>query len=139
MKVIVSIERIMAARQRLAELLELSNGPAGKEVQVQRAVHLLSNVLDELETAARESKHEEEAENEGRFTILAETATDGIISIDDQSTIRYVNTAAGQMFGYEPGQMLGKSLTSFMPERFRQRDIVKCCVCGIGASVHYNS
>ena len=120
MKVIVSIERIMAARQRLAELLELSYGPAGKEVQVQRAVHLLSSVLDELETAARESKHEEEAENEGRFTILAETATDGIISIADQSTIRYVNTAAGQMFGYEPGQMLGKSLTSFMPERFRQ-------------------
>jgi PAS domain S-box-containing protein len=82
----------------------------------------LSSVLDELETAAKDSKHEEEAayENESGFNILAETATDGIISIDDQSAIRYVNPAAGQMFGYELAEMLGKNLTSFMPERLRQ-------------------
>jgi PAS domain S-box-containing protein len=119
MKEIVSIDRIAAARQHLSEL---SNGPPGREIQVRQAVHLLSKLLDELETAAKDSKHEEEAayENESRFNILAETATDGIISIDDQSTIRYVNPAAGQMFGYELAEMLGKSLTSLMPERFRQ-------------------
>lgn len=122
MKVIVLMERIAAARQRLAELSEFSNGPPGREIQVRQAVHLLSSVLEELETAAKDSKHEEEAayENETRFNILAETATDGIISIDDQSTIRYVNPAAGQMFGYELAEMSGKNLTSFMPERLRQ-------------------
>jgi PAS domain S-box-containing protein len=122
MKERVSIERIAAARQRLAELSELSNGPPGREIQVRQAVHLLSKLLDELETAAKDSKPEEEAayESESRFNILAETATDGIISIDDQSTIRYVNPAAGQMFGYELAEMLGKNLTSLMPERFRQ-------------------
>jgi PAS domain S-box-containing protein len=122
MNVIALMERIVAARQRLAELPEPSNGPAGTESQVRQAVQLLSSVLGELETVAKESKREEEAvsENESRFEILAETATDGIFSIDDQSTIRYANPAAGRLFGYEPDEMLGNTLTSLMPERLRQ-------------------
>jgi PAS domain S-box-containing protein len=122
MKEIVFIEWIAVARQRLAELSKLSKCPPGSEIQARRAVDLLSSVLDELEGAAKNSKHEEEAayENESRFKILAETATDGIISIDDQSTILYVNPAAGQIFGYQSAEMLGKNLTYFMPERLRQ-------------------
>jgi PAS domain S-box-containing protein len=118
MKGRVSIERIATARQRLAELSEL--GPLDSESQVEQAVDLLSNVLDELETVAKDGELEQEADNESRFNTLAETASDGIISIDDQSTIRYVNPAAGQMFGYEPAEMLDKNLTVLMPERFRQ-------------------
>ena len=120
MKGKVSIERIATARQRLAELSELGNGPRGSESQVRQAVDLLSSVLDELETLAKDSELEKEADNESRFNTLAETASDGIISIDDQSRMRYVNPAAGQMFGYEPAEMLDKSLTILMPERFRQ-------------------
>jgi PAS domain S-box-containing protein len=122
MKGIVSIERIAAARQRLAELSELSSGTPGREMQVRQAVDMLSSVLGELEAVAKDSKPEEEAahENESRFNILAETATDGIISIDDQSTIRYVNPAAAHMFGYELAEMFEKNLASLMPERFRQ-------------------
>jgi PAS domain S-box-containing protein len=122
MKGIVSIQRIMAARQRLAELSELSGGRPGREIQVRQAVDLLSSVLDELEAVAKDNQQEEEAGygNESRLNIVAETATDAIISTDDQSTIRYVNPAAGQMFGYELVEKLGKNLTSLMPERFRQ-------------------
>ena len=120
MKGIVPIERIAAARRRLAELSELSNGPPGGEIEVRQGVRLLFSVLDELETVARESKQNEEAENESRFNIVAETATDGIISIDDQSTIRYANPAAAQMFGYELAEMLGKNLTALMPKRLGQ-------------------
>jgi PAS domain S-box-containing protein len=120
MKGRVSIERIATARQRLAELSELSSGPPASESQVQQAVDLLSSVLDELETVAKDGELGQEADNESRFNTLAETASDGILSIDDQSAIRYVNPAAGQMFGYEPAEMLDKSLTVLMPERFRQ-------------------
>jgi PAS domain S-box-containing protein len=120
MKGRVSIERIAAARQRLAELSELASGPPGSENQVSQAVDLLSGVLDELETVAKDGELDQAADNESRFNILAETASDGIISIDDRSTIRYVNPAAGQMFGYEPAEMLDKNLTVLMPERFRQ-------------------
>jgi PAS domain S-box-containing protein len=123
MKGRVSIERIATARQRLAELSELGSGPHGSQSQVQQAVDLLSGILDELETVANESDPEQEADNESRFHTLAETASDGILSIDDQSAIRYVNPAAGQMFGYEPCEMLNKSLTVLMPERFRQNHL----------------
>jgi PAS domain S-box-containing protein len=116
----VSIERIATARQRLAELSEVGGGSPDRESQVRQAVHLLSRILDELETVARDSQLEQEAENESRFNTLAETASDGIISIDDQSTIRYVNPTVGQMFGYEPSEMLDKNLTVLMPERLRQ-------------------
>ena len=61
MKGIVSIQRIMAARQRLAELSELSGGRPGREIQVRQAVHLLSSVLDELEAVAKDNQQEEEA------------------------------------------------------------------------------
>ena len=120
MKRRVSIERIATARQRLAELSELGSGPSGSESQVEHAVDLLSSILDELETVANESDPRQDADNENRFSTLAETASDGILSVDDQSTIRYVNPAAGQMFGYEPSEMLSKSLTVLMPERFRE-------------------
>jgi PAS domain S-box-containing protein len=118
MKGRVSIERISTARQRLADLAEL--GPPGSESRVRQAVDLLSSVLDELERVAKGGEFEREIDNESRFNTLAEAASDGIISIDDQSTIRYVNPAAGQMFGYEPAEMLDKNLTVLMPERFRQ-------------------
>jgi PAS domain-containing protein len=113
MKGRVSIERIGTARERLAELSELS--PASREHQVQQAVEFLSSFLDELEAAANSGDLERETDNESRFNILAETASDGIISIDDRSIIRYVNPAAEQMFGYQPGEMVDKSLTVLMP------------------------
>ena len=118
MKGRASIERIATARQRLAELSK--RGPLGSESQVRQTVEFLSSVLDELETVDKDGKLEQEADKESRFNTLAETASDGIISIDDQSAIRYVNPAAWQMFGYEPAEMLDKNLTLLMPERFRQ-------------------
>src|ERR1700675_2941730 len=59
-------------------------------------------------------------ENEIPFDVLAAAAADGVILIDDQSTILFVNPAAGQIFDYEPAEMVGKSLTYLMPERHRQ-------------------
>jgi hypothetical protein len=52
MKDVVSMERITAARQRLAELLELGNGPLGSGIQERQAVRQFSVALDDLETVA---------------------------------------------------------------------------------------
>ena len=116
------IMRIATARQGLAELSKLGKGAPARKIQVRQAVRLLSSVLGELETVVKDSKHVEGAlyESENRFNTLLETATDGIVSIDDKSTIRYANPAAGRMFGYELAEMAGKDLTSLMPERLRQ-------------------
>jgi PAS domain S-box-containing protein len=119
------MEQIAAARQRLRELSELHLDPIEREIQVGAVAKFFSDFLDDLGTLAEDSKRQKQDgyPDQSGFNILAETATDGIISVDDQSTIRYANPAAGQMFGYELPEVLGKKLTSLMPERFRVRHI----------------
>jgi len=122
MKQVLAIERITAARQRLAELSRLGRDQPQLETQLAETGLLLSNLLDDLETVANDMTDQLAIadEQQHRFNILAETATDGIISIDEQSNIQYVNPGAEQMFGYEADELLGKNLTSLIPERFRQ-------------------
>jgi len=40
------------------------------------------------------------AEREESYRVLAETAPDGIITVDRAGTIPFVNTTAARMFGY---------------------------------------
>jgi PAS domain S-box-containing protein len=53
--------------------------------------------------------------------LLAETFADAVITIDGESRILFVNSSASRMFGYAPGEMLGRSLTMLMPEALAQR------------------
>lgn len=68
---------------------------------------------------ARKEMEEALLESEEKYRIVAETATDAIISIDEQSTILFINRAATRIFGYEIEQMIGQSLTMLMPEYLR--------------------
>jgi PAS domain S-box-containing protein len=58
-------------------------------------------------------------ESEERYRIVAETATDGIITIDQASTILFANPATEKIFGYTPEDILGKELTMLMPDYLR--------------------
>jgi PAS domain S-box-containing protein len=51
--------------------------------------------------------------------IIAETASDAIITIDADSTILFVNRAAQRIFGYSEEEMVGSRLTMLMPEYLR--------------------
>ena len=51
--------------------------------------------------------------------IIAETASDAIITISEDSTILFVNRAATNIFGYSTEEMLGAELTMLMPEYLR--------------------
>ena len=51
--------------------------------------------------------------------IIAETASDAIITISESSTILFVNRAAVKIFGYAVEEMLGAELTMLMPEYLR--------------------
>ncbi len=53
------------------------------------------------------------------FRALADAAPDVVIVIDHQSTIRFANAAAERVFGYTPGELIGRSLTILMPERLQ--------------------
>lgn len=60
-------------------------------------------------------------ESENRFRTLAETASDAIITIDEQSRMVFVNPATEKIFGYTQVEMLGAKLTLLMPEEMHQQ------------------
>jgi len=51
--------------------------------------------------------------------VIAETASDAIITIDEASTILFVNRATEKIFGYTRDELIGQSLTMLMPEYLR--------------------
>lgn len=70
-------------------------------------------------------KKAEEAlkESEERYRIIAETASDVIITIDQGSIIQFANAASEKVFGYEPAELIGQNITVLMPERLRKAHI----------------
>jgi PAS domain S-box-containing protein len=51
--------------------------------------------------------------------VIADTASDAIITIDEQSTMLFVNRAAEKIFGYTRNELIGQSLTMLMPDYLR--------------------
>jgi PAS domain S-box-containing protein len=60
-------------------------------------------------------------DSENRFRTLAETASDAIITVDEDSRIVLVNYAAERVFGYTREEMIGAELLMLMPADLRQR------------------
>jgi PAS domain S-box-containing protein len=56
---------------------------------------------------------------ETRFRALAESASDGIATIDIRSKILFVNHAAEKIFGYSIEEMVGQEITMLMPDYLR--------------------
>ena len=58
-------------------------------------------------------------ESEVRYRTVTETASEAIITIDEDSRILFVNRAAELTFGYTNQEMLDHSLTMLMPNHLR--------------------
>ncbi len=65
-----------------------------------------------------EQKRAEERlrESEERYRIVAETATDAIITFDGHGDIVFVNHASEKLFGYAVEEMIGRPITMLLPE-----------------------
>jgi PAS domain S-box-containing protein len=50
------------------------------------------------------------------FRVVAETATDAIITINERSIILFVNEAAHRIFGYSVSEMMNREITMLMPD-----------------------
>jgi two-component system sensor kinase FixL len=70
-------------------------------------IHDISS-LKKAEAALRES--------ENKITSIIQAAVDGIITIDTRGVMEMVNPSAARLFGYEAGELLGKSINMLMPE-----------------------
>lgn len=67
-------------------------------------------------------RHAEEARREiaEQHRLIAETASDAIFTIDEQSNVLYANHAASRIFGYEKESLIGQKLDVIMPEYLRK-------------------
>jgi len=57
--------------------------------------------------------------NRKRFKAVIEAAYDGIVSIDTQQNIQLINQAAKEMFGVTNEKLVGQSIETLIPQRFR--------------------
>lgn len=71
-------------------------------------------MADRLSTDLEELKA-----GEARFHAIADTAFDGIITLDAMGKIQFVNKAIERMHGYAPDELIGQDVTVLLPERFR--------------------
>ena len=51
--------------------------------------------------------------------VVAETASDAIITIDESSKMIFINRATEKIFGYSREELIGESLTILMPDYLR--------------------
>jgi PAS domain S-box-containing protein len=58
-------------------------------------------------------------ESEERYRLVAETASDAIITINEKSTILFANPAVEKVFGYQREELLGQNLAILIPEHLR--------------------
>jgi two-component system cell cycle sensor histidine kinase/response regulator CckA len=61
-------------------------------------------------------------ESEERYRIVAETAIDAIVTIDEAGEILFVNRSAEKIFGYSTAEILGQNLTLLAPRYSRRED-----------------
>lgn len=58
-------------------------------------------------------------DSEERYRVVAETASDGIMTLDEEYRIEYANAAAHRIFGCEDGALTGTSVFDWSPEELR--------------------
>jgi PAS domain S-box-containing protein len=60
-------------------------------------------------------------DSEERYRAVVETATDGVLIVNESGAIDFANTTAEKILGFAPGQLNGKPLIALVPEPFRLR------------------
>jgi nitrogen fixation negative regulator NifL len=60
-------------------------------------------------------------DSEERLRAIMESTVEGIITIDGEGTIEMCNPAAEALFGYAPGELIGRNVETLAPEPHRSR------------------
>ncbi len=90
--------------------------PAGK---ITGMMTMLVDITEQIQLLAREKAARAEANVEKRYRNLLESAPDAILEVDRRGRIVLVNMQAERLFGWTRGELLGKSIETLIPERFR--------------------
>ncbi|HJW08681.1 MAG TPA: PAS domain S-box protein, partial [Holophagaceae bacterium] len=92
----------------------------GKGMAVRgREGRVASFIIVSEDITRRRAAEEAVRQSEERFRALAESASDAIVSTDDQGLLVYWNGAAEAIFGHQAEEALGRPVTLIIPEDFR--------------------
>jgi len=87
---------------------------AGGPDQIAILAHRIETAVDHRRTV------EGLRETAGRFEALTQNTSFAVVTIDSESIVQYASPAITDIFGYEPDELVGESLTELMPERFHE-------------------
>ena len=88
--------------------------------QVRDAEGILTRLTGIVTDITKRKKSEAElSAKEERFRAVAETASDSIVIIDQESNLLYFNKSTETVFGYTTDELAGQKLTRLMPEYLR--------------------
>ncbi|MGI8639009.1 MAG: PAS domain S-box protein [Pyrinomonadaceae bacterium] len=124
-KAALGIQEVIEGRSLLFEFELPFHSPIEKRWFLMRVTRFgegenLRVVIAHVDITKLKSVGDALSESEEIYRILAETASDAIIRIDENSQIQFVNQAGERIFGYKVEEMVGQSLTMIMPEHLRQ-------------------
>lgn len=83
---------------------------------------MMPDIPDGAERSTMETPVSEEAmrpPSAGMYEQILEVAADAIVTVNEAQEIVHFNRGAEQIFGYRKSDVIGKSLSSLLPERFR--------------------
>ena len=91
----------------------------GRVAQRTREIDQVNSELRK-EIAERKRAEDRVKRSEARYRVMVETASDAVIGMDEGGTIILANAATKRVFGYEPAELIGRSLTALMPESMKK-------------------
>ncbi|HZI32021.1 MAG TPA: PAS domain S-box protein, partial [Candidatus Binatia bacterium] len=94
----------------------IANARAFEEIRVAGRRLEQANQRLEQELAERKTTEEKLRESEHRYRRIVDTASEGIWELNEEYVTTLVNRRMADMLGYEPEEMVGKSLGTFLFE-----------------------
>jgi PAS domain S-box-containing protein len=105
--------RILSEQKRVTTELD------ERVAQRTREINHTNNKLRK-EIAERKRAEDEVKRSEARYRVVVETASDAVISMDESGVIILANAATKRVFGFEPAELIGRPLTTLMPESMQR-------------------
>ncbi|MHC4454836.1 MAG: sensor histidine kinase [Planctomycetota bacterium] len=83
---------------------------------------ILQGIVRQHKNITEKKRIDDEIKRAKEFSEnLIETAQDAIVSIDEEGIVKIWNLSAERIFGYSRNEIIGKSIITIIPERYRER------------------